>query len=517
MKSKLVFIVLLLPLFIYAQKQVKVDWPSLANSPWPVLRGDMQGTGRSEYIGPRTFNVKWVKDIPRGVLFGPVIGYEDNLYMGDRAVQLTDTNNFFYAVKKNGDDLWTYSTKTFYSNNGGCVLARDSSIYFFSASRMFYALNKDGQLKWSIYSGTGSWYEFYLDKTGNIYLPGYDTLRVISPDGIMTKYYYPQISSSLSFSVGGDTIFAVTGGPFNQNLPGALKASDLKGNVYWSYPFGGLSWGIPLVDNQNNIYVFGCDTLWYGINYLYCIKPNGTLKWKYPMHYLHNDYAPTMDHNGNITFSSPFWDSTGNLAGAIVSITYEGKLRWIDTLLDQPNRWLMEYGPVSDKEGKIYCGSNKEGGYFYCIDSNGVILWKNAFRYMYDSCPAIGSDGTLYIGLQEGFTFITHTQNLLAISDSVTDIKDEKIETVKDYHLYQNYPNPFNPSTTVSYLISKAGNVSLKVFDLLGREIATLVNGYKNVGKYNVEFNGSNLSTGIYFYKLQAGDFISIKKMMFLK
>ena len=110
MKIKLTFFVLLLPLFIYAQKQVKVDWPSLANSPWPVLRGDMQGTGRSEYIGPRSYNVKWVKNEPRGVLLGPVIGYDENLYFGEMAVNFTDTYNLFYALDKNGKVLWTFKS-----------------------------------------------------------------------------------------------------------------------------------------------------------------------------------------------------------------------------------------------------------------------------------------------------------------------------------------------------------------------------------------------------------------------
>jgi hypothetical protein len=83
--------------------------------------------------------------------------------------------------------------------------------------------------------------------------------------------------------------------------------------------------------------------------------------------------------------------------------------------------------------------------------------------------------------------------------------------------LQQNYPNPFNPSTSIQYAISSTQFVTLKVYDLLGREVATLVNEEKPAGSYNVEFRMQNLelSSGIYFYKLQAGDFVETKKMIF--
>lgn len=86
-----------------------------------------------------------------------------------------------------------------------------------------------------------------------------------------------------------------------------------------------------------------------------------------------------------------------------------------------------------------------------------------------------------------------------------------------EYRLDQNYPNPFNPSTKISFSLPHSANVSLKVFDMLGREIATLVNGYTNAGSHEVTFNASNLSSGIYFYKLVSGNFTEIKKMMLVK
>jgi hypothetical protein len=89
--------------------------------------------------------------------------------------------------------------------------------------------------------------------------------------------------------------------------------------------------------------------------------------------------------------------------------------------------------------------------------------------------------------------------------------------SLKDFSLSQSYPNPFNPTTNMQYKISNRQFVALKVYDLLGREVTTLVNEEKPAGEYKVEFNGVDLPSGIYFYQLKAGEFIQTKKMILLK
>lgn len=86
-----------------------------------------------------------------------------------------------------------------------------------------------------------------------------------------------------------------------------------------------------------------------------------------------------------------------------------------------------------------------------------------------------------------------------------------------EYALYQNYPNPFNPNTTIKYLIPKLSFVTIKIYDVLGSEVVTLVNEEKVAGSYEVEWNAEKLSSGVYFYRLQAGDFIQARKMLLLK
>src|SRR4030095_12076862 len=93
----------------------------------------------------------------------------------------------------------------------------------------------------------------------------------------------------------------------------------------------------------------------------------------------------------------------------------------------------------------------------------------------------------------------------------------QTIEIPNYYSLSQNYPNPFNPVTNIKYTIPKTGIVKLKVFDVLGKEVRTLVNELKSPGVYNVDFDASNLASGIYFYRIEAGDFTAVKKMMLVK
>jgi hypothetical protein len=86
-----------------------------------------------------------------------------------------------------------------------------------------------------------------------------------------------------------------------------------------------------------------------------------------------------------------------------------------------------------------------------------------------------------------------------------------------EFRLEPNFPNPFNPSTTISYDLPKSSSVSLKIFNTLGQLVATLVDERKELGYYAVQWNASNVPSGIYFYRLQAGEFLETKKMVLLR
>ncbi|MFO7526580.1 MAG: T9SS type A sorting domain-containing protein [Ignavibacteriaceae bacterium] len=104
-----------------------------------------------------------------------------------------------------------------------------------------------------------------------------------------------------------------------------------------------------------------------------------------------------------------------------------------------------------------------------------------------------------------------------SIVDSIVTNVDTQQSLPTQFILYQNYPNPFNPATVISYQLSVSGNVTLIVYDLLGRETSTLIDEYKPAGRYEVEFNATGLSSGVYYYKLIYGDKIETKKMILLR
>jgi beta-glucosidase-like glycosyl hydrolase len=125
--------------------------------------------------------------------------------------------------------------------------------------------------------------------------------------------------------------------------------------------------------------------------------------------------------------------------------------------------------------------------------------------------------------IEESYARIIYLKTKYGI---ITDINElSSTQTPLSFQLYQNYPNPFNPSTKIRYSVpfvethryASPQNVSLKVYDVLGNEIATLVNEQKAPGNYSVEFDGSKYSSGIYFYRLQSGSFTATKKLILVK
>ena len=147
------------------------------------------------------------------------------------------------------------------------------------------------------------------------------------------------------------------------------------------------------------------------------------------------------------------------------------------------------------------------------------------FRYMTDSTTASEESVTI-IAEAEGYIADTLITDIPYGSEIVFDFElqqlpvgiDDNVNTIPlEYSLQQNYPNPFNPTSTIVYGIPNNGLVTLQVYNLLGEVMVTLVNEEKSAGTYDVEFDASNLPSGIYFYKLQAGNFVETKKMILLK
>ncbi|MFO7526321.1 MAG: T9SS type A sorting domain-containing protein, partial [Ignavibacteriaceae bacterium] len=159
------------------------------------------------------------------------------------------------------------------------------------------------------------------------------------------------------------------------------------------------------------------------------------------------------------------------------------------------------------------------------IDGDGVFIVNTFFVYQFDDIPGVSLPPWQQNESSDETAWFYKTYTYLG-----TSVEDD-ISAIKQFNLEQNYPNPFNPNTVIKYQIPAAGYVSLKIYDVLGSEVATLVDEYKNAGSYEVEFNtqqstlNKQLASGIYFYQLKAGNpstssgqsFIETRKMILLK
>jgi hypothetical protein len=125
----------------------------------------------------------------------------------------------------------------------------------------------------------------------------------------------------------------------------------------------------------------------------------------------------------------------------------------------------------------------------------------------------VQGSNTIQMELFWGWMYLDY----LAVPTEVVVGVDNPSEIPVEFSLQQNYPNPFNPVTTINYSIPKSEYVRLVVYDILGRKVAILIDREQNAGKYNIPFDANSLASGVYFYRIEAGTFNEIKKMMLLK
>ena len=195
---------------------------------------------------------------------------------------------------------------------------------------------------------------------------------------------------------------------------------------------------------------------------------------------------------------------------------------------DGGTTWGTEVASGFDQINDLYFISPDTG---VAVGTNGVARFttdggENWFED--DSVTSLLNGETIkkfvLFGDNYGFAIGENDWNMLIAPDStyldsigtITDVK-EKYTVVENFKLYQNYPNPFNPTTTIRYSITKTGLVTLKVYNLIGEEITTLVNEEKTAGNYKVEFDASKLPSGVYLYQIKAGSFSQTKKMLLIK
>jgi len=215
----------------------------------------------------------------------------------------------------------------------------------------------------------------------------------------------------------------------------------------------------------------------------------------------------------------------------LLSRTLVGGKVFIDTVFhssDSDLEFMLTHNGVTDTiiyrvggSGDNFIGTQLHDAAFTPI-ANGSAPFTGEFQPSFPLSKFGGLDPngewklSIYDG-STGNTGILEAWGMNLIFVNTTDIIDPHTLHPDRFVLYQNYPNPFNSSTVISYQLPVSGDITLKVYDLLGREVATLVYEYKPAGKYQTEFNSATLSSGVYFYQLRAGEYMVVKKMLLIK
>jgi len=257
-----------------------------------------------------------------------------------------------------------------------------------------------------------------------------------------------------------------------------------------------------------------------------------------------NQYVQIPDNGGN---ANPAVDNidisgiAGNVEITKVTLTIDNVVQsWVGDL----RFWLTKGTAVDTSISRI--GWTGTGFGNSCDNLTGTILSDSAGLTNIQNIPTVCVGGlaqaTGNFNPKEPFTqFVNNGTNpngiyTLRISDNaagdtgslrswtlkidydfITGVNNNVTSIANDYSLSQNYPNPFNPSTKIAYSIPTNGLVTLKIYNILGKEVQTLVSEVKSAGSYEVSFNAASLSSGVYFYKLESGNFIDTKKMFLLK
>jgi len=257
---------------------------------------------------------------------------------------------------------------------------------------------------------------------------------------------------------------------------------------------------------------------------------SGTTSHLFSVHFTDNDTGWTVGFEGTILNTKDGGENwnpqTSGTTNHLLSVHFtDNNTGWIvgvrDTILkttDGGENWNPQTSGTTSSLVSVHFTDNNTG---WAVGESGTILNTT-------------DGGTIWTSQASGITDILRSVHfadningwavgyggkiLKTTNGGVTFVEDEEIDEVPtEYKLSNNFPDPFNPSTKLRYSVPQSSQIQIKIFDILGNEIETLVNEEKPIGTYEIVWYAENLPSGVYFYRLQAGDFVEIKKMILLR
>ncbi|MDQ3021550.1 MAG: SBBP repeat-containing protein [Bacteroidota bacterium] len=479
-------------------------------------------------------------------------------------VYVTGVSNEFYATIKynsTGQELWVRRETVRHGRAEFIAVDDSGNVYITGYRQRINTFNRDVvTIKYNS-QGTLQWLQSYsvpksidnyprdmcIDNLSNIYITGY-TVDSVHREYITVKYdsngkeiwshnygsvFTQSFDQANSIAVSASGNVYVTG-IFDRAMT-TLKYDD-AGNLMWteSYPVVGAYTAANkvAVDENENVYICGVmgisgELVFTTIKY----NSSGSIIWV--KEYFDNNSTRTsaktmvLDSSGNIYVTGNIVFSPGSSQYLTIKYNSNGDQVWVKQFQGQHFDSHVLPSDISiDDENNIYItgdDNSRAGIYTVKYNSSGQEAWN-----IVNDQLGVQGDVKLFVDVNniyiagkiyeqgENYNFLTTKYSQKVGINSIVNA------TSLSYYLGQNYPNPFNPKTVISYSLIGNGYISLKVFDILGNEVAVLVNEKQNAGSYAVDFNGEGLPSGIYFYKLnarygQAGDFVETKRMILLK